>query len=123
MNKGGRSPDIVWQHFSRVEVGGKTYAKMQDSQTLATSRHRVNSIWSIPIPHQIYQFQFQIEQFQFNSTYLYMLYNWINSDCQSLLIQLVPVMYLLGVPTPITDWNGYSEYLLGIPTPSNLYSK
>ena len=32
-----------------------------------------NSIWSIPIPipHQIYQFQFKIDQFQFNSVYIF----------------------------------------------------
>ena len=27
MNKGGRSQDTVWEHFLRVDVGGKTYAR------------------------------------------------------------------------------------------------
>jgi len=54
----------------------------------------INSIWSIPIPHQIYQFQ--IYQFHF---YLF----------QS----------LIGVGT----LSRYLEYLLGMPTQSSLYSK
>ena len=33
-----------------------------------------NSIWSIQITHQIYQFKFQVEQSQFNYMYLYMVY-------------------------------------------------
>ena len=48
-----------------------------------------NSIWSIPIPipHQIYQlqFQFKIDQFQFNSVYIF-LYNL----CKIFLIHLLP---------------------------------
>ena len=55
-----------------------------------------NSIWSIPIPipHQIYQFQFQfqfkIDQFQFNSVYIF-LYNL----CKIFLIHLL--FYYLAI--------------------------
>jgi len=58
-----------------------------------SGRRGVNSIWSIPVPHQIYQFHFQMYQFQFG-----------------FLLTLLPTTF-------------YHEYLLRIPTPSSLYSK
>ena len=64
------------------------------------SRHGVNSILSIPIPHQIYQFQF-------NSNF-----KLINSNYWLFLPTAFYHEYVLQIPTLST----YLEYLLRVPT-------
>jgi len=90
----------VWFSNFRRPFNLKIMAANHQHQVIA-ARHGVNSIWSISIPHQIYQFQ---------------LYS--NSKC----INSIPFFLTLFCLIHFT-MSKYSEYLLRIPTPSSLYSK
>ena len=66
-------------HMQQIEL---PVCLILNNHNMGSARHGVNSILSIPIPippnsiwsipHQIYQFQFKIDQFQFNSVYIFL---------------------------------------------------
>jgi len=84
------------------DMGDGVYIQSRTDNSILSIPIPLNSICSIPIPHQI-------DQFQFNSNS-----NFINSNSDFFLILFWLILFTIS---------RYYEYILGIPTPSSLYSK